>query len=400
MQDNLPAVLLPNTEKATWNLRREQLIELFEKNVFGVTPKGDFQTSAKLLYQNTALQGKARREYYQIEVQSGPKKATFHMCLILPYTQTKAPVVLMISNHDKCAVPLQMPAPAVLKNLMDQAPAEWVQQAMAAAKSVSAGEKPGQNLLDIENDERKEYWPVDKIIASGRAAAAFYASEVQADDRTQFPSLFAALFTQESTVPKGERWGTLGIWAFAASRVIDVLCTHDAIDKNRIALAGHSRGAKAALWCAAQDTRIKSVLVNNSGCTGAAVSRGKKGENVASITAMFPHWFCENYAQYAWKENEMPFDQHMLVAALAPRICYVTSGTQDNWSDPEAEWRGVKAASVAWQLYTAQVLPEQPPEAGQQVCVGNLAYHRRAGKHDLTGWDWERFLAFLDTHSA
>lgn len=398
MRENLPEVLLSEMTKDTWNSRRMQLLELFEKNVFGVTPKGDFTTRAKLLYTNDALQGKARREYYQIEVQNGTAKAAFHMCLVLPCVKKKVPVVLMISNHDKCVVPLRMPDAKVLKRLVQQAPAEWVQQAMDTAKAAPSGEKADQNLLDIETDEHKEYWPVDKIIASGRATAAFYASEVQADDSTKFPSPFAALFTKGCTVSNGERWGTIGVWAFAASRAVDVLYKHTAIDQNRIALAGHSRGAKAALWCAAQDTRIQGVLVNNSGCTGAAVSRGKKGENVASITAMFPHWFCENYAQYAWKENDMPFDQHMLVASVAPRICYVTSSTKDAWSDPDAEWRGVKEASVAWQLSDSQVMPAQPPDAGETVCMGNLAYHRREGKHDLTAWDWKQFLAFLDAH--
>ena len=190
---------------------------------------------------------------------------------------------------------------------MARAPKEWrtdVERMMAAFQKGGASMP---QLLDIERDTAQGYWPVEQILASGRAAAAFYAGEVQPDDRRLFPAALARLFAGEDTARKPDGLGTLGVWAFAASRAADVLCAHAGIDAKQISLAGHSRGAKTALWCAAQDTRIHSVLVNDSGCTGAAVSRGKRGENVASINAFFPHWFCPSYARYAWREDEMPF---------------------------------------------------------------------------------------------
>ncbi len=400
MRDNLPNLFSNNTTEKNWNERRIQFVEMFEKYVFGMTPKTGFETCASLLYEEPALQGKARREYYRIEVKKEQASASFHMCLILPCVEEKVPVVLMISNHDKCASKASMPDSNAVKKLLEEATPEWLAQIEPITEAQKSNCDKAPELLDIQRDEQNEYWPVNQIIASGRAAAAFYAAEVQPDDRKQFPSEFTALFEDAEAKEKGQYWGTLGVWAFAASRVIDVLCTHKAIDPKRISLAGHSRGAKTALWCAAQDTRVNSVLVNNSGCTGAAISRGKKGENVASINAFFPHWFCSNYAQYAWKENAMPFDQHMLLAAVAPRLCYVTSSTKDMWSDPDAEWQGIQEASKAWKLVGQEELPIQPPAAGHTVCAGNVGYHRREGTHGLTMWDWEQFLNFLDKHKA
>ena len=142
------------------------------------------------------------------------------------------------------------------------------------------------------------------------------------------------------------------------------------------------------------------MLVNNSGCTGAAVSRGKEGEIVASINAFFPHWFCPNYAAFSWKEEEMPFDQHMLVAAVAPRLCYITSGSEDLWSDPQAEWLGCVEGSTAWKLFGQEGLSGDAPAAGQWVHHSTIGYHKRDGGHDLTAWDYDRFLGFLDKHGG
>ena len=130
---------------------------------------------------------------------------------------------------------------------MARAPKEWrtdVERMMAAFQKGGASMP---QLLDIERDTAQGYWPVEQILASGRAAAAFYAGEVQPDDRRLFPAALARLFAGEDTARKPDGLGTLGVWAFAASRAADVLCAHAGIDAKKISLAGHSRGAKTAL---------------------------------------------------------------------------------------------------------------------------------------------------------
>lgn len=126
----------------------------------------------------------------------------------------------------------------------------------------------------------------------------------------------------------------------------------------------------------------------------------KHGETVGSITAAFPHWFCKNYQKYAWKEETLPFDQHQLVACVAPRLCYITSGSEDRWSDPDAEWNGAKSASCAWELFGDAPLPSQPPANDSGYLTGRIGYHRRTGGHDITRWDWAMFLRFLDFHNG
>lgn len=398
MKEYLPAVCTPETTAENWPQRREQLVELLEQNVFGRTPRGGFETGAELLERTEAASCGAVRERYCVTVRTARGAARLQLSLLLPQTERPVPAVLMISNHDREPAPAPKPDMSMLARLMEQAPREWREETQRMMAGMQGGGAP--QLLDIDRDETQGYWPAAQIVASGRAAAAFYASEAQPDDRNRFPEALAALLTDPDAPRAADGIGTLGVWAFAASRMVDVLCGHARIDADRISVAGHSRGGKTALWCAAQDTRIRGVLVNNSGCTGAALSRGKRGENVASINAFFPHWFCPRYAQYAWRESEMPFDQHMLLAAVAPRLCYVTSGTQDAWSDPDAEWRGACEASAAWRLLGRQALSGPAPRAGEPLRTDGIGYHRRAGGHDLTAWDWEQFLAFLQQNHA
>ena len=100
-----------------------------------------------------------------------------------------------------------------------------------------------------------------------------------------------------------EEWGKIGMWAYAASRILDYLYTLDCVDKTRVGVIGHSRLGKTALWAGANDTRFKLVISNNSGCCGAALARRDFGETVEIITHYFPHWFISSFTQYANNEK-------------------------------------------------------------------------------------------------
>ena len=159
-------------------------------------------------------------------------------------------------------------------------------------------------------------------------------NDVTRDTEDNFESGIAKMYPRRND---GTDWGKIGMWAFAASRMMDYIQTLPEIDRQRVYVAGHSRLGKTAIWCGVQDERFAGVVSNDSGCSGAAVTRGKKGEHVVHITKNFPFWFCKNYQKYIENEENMPFDQHQLLALVAPRPLCVGSATEDEWADPQSE---------------------------------------------------------------
>lgn len=218
------------------------------------------------------------------------------------------------------------------------------------------------------------------------------------EDQWKQNGLYPLFYGEEERPQDG--FGCLTVWGFGAQRVLDVLLTMPEIDPHRIAVAGHSRAGKAALWAAVQDERFATVLVNNSGCCGAAMNEDKLGERVSSMCKMMPRWFCPNFLQYgAVPVEQMPFDQDMLVAAMAPRPVYLTSGSRDYWSDPEAEFRSARAAGQVYEaLGKTGLVCGQYPAPDTVWNEGDVGYALRGGPHDMTEWDWLSFCDFEKRH--
>ena len=258
--------------------------------------------------------------------------------------------------------------------------------------------RPVENI-DPTREKKSPFWPAEQMIARGYAIAAFNNAEIDPDKDDGFKDGVHGVFDAPGRPRADDAWATIAAWSWGASRAIDALVEQPGIDPTRIAVVGHSRGGKTALWCGAQDERVALTISNDSGCTGAAISRGKQGERVAKINAAFPHWFTTTYKQWNEREAEMPFDQHELLALMAPRLLYVASASEDAWADPQAEFRSCIAAAPVWALFgqsgfTTTVFPA--PESPLQD--GRIGYHLRTGKHDLTEYDWMRYADFADRH--
>jgi hypothetical protein len=343
------------TAEAWRNQVRPQTLRIFREQVYGVRPVGkpaDFAAKVTRV-DPQALDGMATLKAIEITY-SGPHGiGRIHPVVITPNAAKKpAPAFLLINFNP--------PDPLLPKN---------------------------QNGA----------WPVREIIARGYATASFDFTEVDPDRPDGFKDGVRALFANNPDDPQA--WGALSAWGWAASRVLDYLETDPAINAKRVAVIGHSRAGKAALWCGAEDERFSLVISNNSGCAGAAISRTKRGESIANITSRFPYWFCLNYRKYAGKENDLPVDQHQLLGLIAPRLLYVASATDDAWADPQSEFQSAVLAGRVYALFGRKGLDRDTvPPPDQPLSGGAIGYHIRAGKHALTLADWRHYLDFADQH--
>lgn len=235
------------------------------------------------------------------------------------------------------------------------------------------------------------YAPIEEIIDGGFGIAKITYTDITSDDG-DFTNGLAGVIYDDGKRNNTDA-GKIAMWAFAASRTVDLLETKDYVDTGKISVCGHSRLGKTALLAAAIDERFFCAHSNDSGCSGAALARENKGETVAKITQNFPFWFCENYYKYADNENQMPFDQHFLISSIAPRYVYVSSADEDLWADPENEFLACVASSSAFK--NGFVCEGQIPTAVTKFHQGDIGYHIRKGRHYHSREDWQYAMEFI-----
>lgn len=249
-------------------------------------------------------------------------------------------------------------------------------------------------LINFRKQIPDEYYPVEEILDAGFATACIYYQDITSDDGNMEDGL-AGCFSLSQAGETG--MGKIGCWAYAMSRAVDLLLEQPEIRKNAIVTAGHSRLGKTSLWCAAQDQRIAGCISNNAGCSGDAITRGKAGEHVVDITTHFPFWFATSYQRYREREEDMPFDQHFLLAAIAPRPLAVGAAQEDEWADPVSQMLGCMAAAPAWRLLGREAFaePYEMLRPGYALQNGWIGFHIRSGGHFFSRWDWKQYLAFF-----
>ena len=366
--------------------RRPELLGLFADHIYGRTP--DLTPATHVcLHEQTAVgtHGDATRTQVTIEWEQNGAACHVDLLIYLPAATRPAPCFMGLNFHGNHTtqddIAIRLPT------------ASWPED--------DAGASHRRHMAEESRGSQRSRWPLAQILGRGYGLITAYCGDLTPDVPDGLAHGVGQLPTAHPWQERpGNGWGAVGRWAWGLSRILDYCAVDPAIDETRVALMGHSRLGKTALWAGAQDARFALVISNNSGCAGAALSRRCFGETVAAITTRFPHWFCPTFHTYADREAALPVDQHQLLSLIAPRPLYVASATDDLWADPRGEFLGLQAASSVYRLLGV-AMPELDamPPANARI-TGAVGYHLRQGGHDITSADWAHYLDFADRHLA
>ena len=365
-EEQVPSYTLPDilttldgaqvNESSTWiNIRRNEILELFRENVYGRVPDTRYEQSFKLVnFDKNAINGTATLKQVEITITSEGKQLIIHLAIFTPNNSDKpVPVFLLINNR-------------------------------------------GPANSDPTRKEKSEFWPVEDAIARGYGMAVFNNSDVAADKYDDFKNGIFELL--DKNLRPDNAWGTIAAWSWGASRCMDYIVTDKEIATGKVAVVGHSRGGKAALWAGAQDMRFAMVVSNESGCGGSSLARRRYGETVRRINSAFPHWFCNNFKKINDNIDSLPIDFHMLASLVAPRPLYVANASDDLWADPRGSYLSIYHAQPVYKLLGADSsIPESMPSLNNQVINGKIGYHIRDGVHNMLLSDWKMFMNFADS---
>ena len=363
------------TTKEQWfKSRRPELKALFEHYMYGRAPETPTKVKGHVDHLDSlAFGGKATLR--EINLTIGPSGSPpVHLLLVLP-NGLKEPAPIFVGLNF-CGNHTLVNDPGV------HLPTAWVPSNCPGCRD--------NHATDAGRGKQTNVWAIEQSITRGYGVATFYNGDIDPDrpDRREGlqPHFRASQYD----------WGTIAAWAWGIQRVVDYLVTLKDVDRHRIAVVGHSRLGKTALLAAAFDERIALAIPLQAGCGGTAPSRGKVGESVKQINDRFPHWFNATFKEFNEHADRLPFDQHCLVALLAPRPVLFANAVEDSWANPAGQFEVLQAADPVYRFLGVEGLtPKEMPASGQLI-DSRIGYFIRPGRHSMTKNDWKVFLDYAD----
>lgn len=369
----VPAYTLPKIDassKAAWAKQRAEIVRMFETEMYGRVPGPPATMDIELVESGEALGGLAKRKQYVVRFGKNAEAPRMELLLYLPAKATgRVPVFFGLNFTGNMTVNAD---PAIRPTR------QWLPD---YARKMGRGAAANR-------------WQIEEVVKRGYGTATAYYGDFDPDFDDGFANGVHGLYGK----PKPGEWGAIGAWAWGIMRAVDVLERDPQVEPKQIIIHGHSRLGKAVLWAGALDSRPYVVISNDSGAGGSALSKRIYGETVRDLNDRFPHWFTANFRKYNDREQELPFDQHMLLALIAPRALYLSTAVDDRWADPKGEFLAAQAADPVFRLLAGDGLPAKEMPVVDQPVMGQIGFHMRTGGHDVTLYDWQRWIDFADLH--
>lgn len=359
-----------------WEKRRTEILNVFKQELYGVAPPVPRRVKYTIESEDkNVFNGKATKKRVNLYLKG--LQNPIELLIYYPNNGAKRTPAFLGYNFWGNYTVINDPEIPLTK--------QWVRNQESIKDN-----KASEQLRGV----REGRWPVEQIINAGYALVTLYYGDLVPDYDTKERLGVLALYPD----PK-YTWAAIGAWAWGLSYVMNYIEKDNRIDAKKVAVIGHSRLGKTALWAGANDKRFAMVISNNSGCTGAALSRRKVGERFNILIRLRTYWYAPNFSKYNDKEEELAVDQHQLIALMAPRPVYVASADLDKNADPEGEYLGLYYGSEAYKIFNLKGLEKkQMPEVNTPYFSGQAGYHIRKGKHDITTYDWAQYLKFADIH--
>ncbi len=385
-ESQVPAYVLPDplarpdgTRVATafeWvNGQRDRILDLFKAYEYGdVLPRPDSLRFELLSQRDDALDGAAVRKEIRIHAgMENGREISFDLLLYLPREASSAhPVPAFLGLNFK------------------------------GNHATTDEEDVRPTGTDAPRGCQRDRWCFEETVRRGYASATICYHEIFRDVvGHEDKSVFRLFFDPVDMGAIQDRYTPIGAWAWGLSRGLDCLEAEEAIRRDAVALHGHSRLGKTSLWAGAVDTRFAMVISNDSGCGGGALHRRKYGENLsqhfrAHLDHGVPQWFVNRLGAYIWREEDLPFDQHELMALVAPRPLAIGTAADDQSADPRGEFLAATAASDVYRLFGCAGLPASAMPGPDEDISGSVSFHCRAGGHDQTPCDWRHYWDLAD----
>jgi hypothetical protein len=372
------------TSVKDWERRRKEILETMTHEMYGVAPERPKNMRFEVFdVDKNALGGKATRKQVTVHITEKGKETQFDLLIYIP-------------DHAKHPVPAIMGINFIGNQAIHADPGiklttAWVENSKMFPCAVDG------KATDACRGVNASQWAVDSILARGYALVTLYREEIASDRKAEaFQTGVHPLYPELQQ--REDNFSTMAAWAWALSRGMDYLETDKDIDSKRVGVFGFSRLGKAALWAGATDRRFAAVLSNESGAGGGKQFRRGVGEDINRLCTVFPHWYARNLGKYKGKDTELPFDQHFVLALIAPRPVYLATAEDDKNADPQGEFATARAADAVYRFLGTNGFPDGPFPALNQPLMGQIGFHIRPGGHDVKMFDWIQFLNFSDLH--